>query len=201
MPQSLGLSGYPGNFEVNLKNGLKSSQVKAGAIILDLATTGKNKPAVFNEVFKDSFLGRMLTWKGYPTSKSLDTRDYCFKMTSGIFIIPSNMAIKPEKQAEIGVLVAAHVSTYCNQGQISPRKCAVTINEKLCRGCGDCISLCPYIEMRKDVAGQNHAYIHPALCYGCGACIASCPTGAITQPFQSETSMTSALEALLGKVK
>ena len=73
------------------------------------------------------------------------------------------------------------------------------INSKLCRDCGDCQKLCPYIEIKTDKQGVKYAWIDPALCFGCGACISVCPTGAIYQPLQSEIGITAALESLLIK--
>ena len=63
--------------------------------------------------------------------------------------------------------------------------------------CGDCLDICPYIELRQREDGTEYAHIDKALCLGCGACIASCPTGAITQPWQSDKQIISTLRSLI----
>ncbi len=82
---------------------------------------------------------------------------------------------------------------------LRPRITAVNIDRQLCRGCGDCTAVCPYIEMKVSDSGAAYAAVDPILCLGCGACITSCPTGAITQPVQSDLSIISTLEALLAR--
>jgi heterodisulfide reductase subunit A len=99
-----------------------------------------------------------------------------------------------------GATTAARAASYLHQGVVSPRAAAVIIDSRLCRGCADCAAVCPFIEMRERSSGTACAHIDRTLCMGCGACIAVCPTGAITQPHQSDSQLTSTLEALLGKV-
>ncbi len=95
-----------------------------------------------------------------------------------------------------GQATAARVARYLGQGVLKARVTAVNIDRQLCRGCGDCIAVCPYIEMKVSDSGTACAAVDPILCLGCGACITSCPTGAITQPVQSDSSIISTLEAL-----
>ena len=63
--------------------------------------------------------------------------------------------------------------------------------------CGDCVDICPYIEMREREDRTVYACIDKALCLGCGACIPLCPTGAITQPRQSDMQIISTLRSVL----
>ena len=93
--------------------------------------------------------------------------------------------------------MAARISNYLEQASISPRATAAYIDSKLCRGCANCASICPYIEMRIREDGIVYAYIDKALCLGCGACVTSCAVGAITQPLQSDRQITSTLRSML----
>ncbi len=57
------------------------------------------------------------------------------------------------------------------------------VREELCRGCGECVSLCEYgapvlIPRANGVFVSN---IHPSICKGCGTCVTACPSGAISQ--------------------
>lgn len=56
----------------------------------------------------------------------------------------------------------------------------VTVDEKLCSGCGLCINVCPYgarfMDKEKNIAG-----VHEAVCRGCGTCAVVCPSGATQQ--------------------
>lgn len=57
------------------------------------------------------------------------------------------------------------------------------VREELCRGCGECVTLCDYgapvlIPRANGVFVSN---IHPSICKGCGTCVTACPSGAISQ--------------------
>ncbi|MFH1147363.1 MAG: CoB--CoM heterodisulfide reductase iron-sulfur subunit A family protein [Pseudomonadota bacterium] len=57
------------------------------------------------------------------------------------------------------------------------------VEEDLCRGCGLCMSVCPYgaVEMKVlPEAARSVAEINPITCKGCGLCAASCISGAIS---------------------
>lgn len=60
------------------------------------------------------------------------------------------------------------------------------VDESTCRGCGICITTCPYdaIEL-KEITRNGYpaevAFVNDVLCKGCGACVASCLSGAVQQ--------------------
>jgi heterodisulfide reductase subunit A-like polyferredoxin len=124
-------------------------------------------------------------------------REFTIKETAGIFIMSPDGERMADEQALAGTMAAGRAAAYLSQGAVRPRSAAVSIDSRLCRGCGDCTAVCPFIEMRERSTGVAYAYVDPALCLGCGACISHCPTGAITQPHQSTEQVMSALEALL----
>jgi heterodisulfide reductase subunit A-like polyferredoxin len=201
-PQGLELEGIAGDFEAVLRYTSQTNHIKAGAIILSLGDMDEGAFAANNSIPKRSLLSRILTRKRWPSGTTeIDSalfREFTIKETAGIFIVSSDMAEPPEEQVVKGMAAAARAAAYLAQGSLSPRATAITIDSKLCRGCGDCAVICPYIEMKIDSSGTACAHVDQALCLGCGACIARCPTGAIAQAVQSDKQITSTLEALLG---
>lgn len=201
-PESFELSGSPGNYEVVLKYRSQTSRIKAGAIILDLAGLGGEAHTQKNRLFKESLLGRIIARRSsISSSKAIDSaaiREFTLKETAGIFLISSDSKEKPEELVTKGTAAAARASAYLSRGTLSPLATSVIIDSKLCRGCGDCSAICPYIEMRVESNGIACAYVDQALCLGCGACVSRCPTGAIVQPVQSDKQIISTLESLLG---
>ena len=202
-PQALELDGSPGNYDTALKDGSQISRIVAGAVILDLGKMDGEVPPEVDAISEESRLGRIFARrigsKGLEDAQSAALRESAIRETTGIFIMSPDGEAPPEEQALKGAAIAARASAYLHQGSLSPRAIAVTIDSKLCRGCGDCAAICSYIEMRETSNGTACAYVDQALCLGCGACIAHCPTGAITQAFQSDKHISSTLEALLGK--
>jgi ferredoxin len=164
-PQSLELSGSPGNYEAVLRYPSQTSHIKAGALIIDLASIDQDMLADANE----RLLSRILAWKDSSGTNSRFIREFTIKETAGIFIIPWDEKESPEEQVVKGTAVAARASTYLAHGTMSPRASAVIIDSKLCRGCGDCAAICPYVEMRVDSNGTACASVDQALCLGCGA--------------------------------
>ena len=202
-PQVLELDGSPGNYDTVLKDGSQTIRIEAGAVILDLGKMDGEVPPEVDAISEESRLGRIFARrigsKGLEDAQSAALREFAIRETTGIFIMSPDGEAPPEEQALKGAAIAARASAYLHQESLSPRATAVTIDSKLCRGCGDCAAICSYIEMRETSNGTACAYLDQALCLGCGACIAHCPTGAITQAFQSDKHISSTLEALLGK--
>lgn len=52
----------------------------------------------------------------------------------------------------------------------------VYVNESLCTGCCECVSLCPSGAIQ---VVDGLAHIDQARCQGCEACVSACPNGAI----------------------
>ena len=196
-PDDVALEGTAGNYEALLKYSSQIKHIKAGALVLDLSEMDRKAlPAS-----KDSLLARVVASRvdSNADMDSATARDFTIKDYTGIFIITSAKKETAEEQVSKGIATAARASAYLSRGTLSPRKTAVIIDSKLCRGCGDCAAICPYIEMKIGNNGTACAYIDPALCLGCGSCISRCPTGAIAQPLQSDRQIISLLEALLEK--
>lgn len=57
----------------------------------------------------------------------------------------------------------------------------VYVNEARCRGCGQCVDVCPFdaLSLSNGRNREPKARLEPALCRGCNLCTAVCPTDAI----------------------
>ena len=200
-PTVLRLDGVPGNYEAVLESPSGAANIRAGAVVVDSVAVGKMLGQA-DDTFKASIFGRILSWSNHLGNRAtLDSalRELAIGDTAGIFIVSSNAAEIPEKQVIKGRATAARVSSYLSQRTLRPRVTAVSIDRRLCRGCGDCAAMCPYIEMKVNDSGTAYAAVDPMLCLGCGACLTSCPTGAITQYVQSDSNVISTLKTMLEK--
>jgi NADPH-dependent glutamate synthase beta subunit-like oxidoreductase/NAD-dependent dihydropyrimidine dehydrogenase PreA subunit len=198
-PSSLKLNGVPGKYEAVIKYQDAESKVEAGVVILDLMNAKKSE---LDSLADSNLISRIMARQHYTTRvSSLDStiiHSFTVRETAGVFIIVPVGSPSINEQITMGEAAAARASSYLSQVTFKPRSSSVVIDSKLCRGCGDCVDLCPYIELKNAGSiGIPYASVDPALCFGCGGCISVCPTGAITQPLQSEIGVTAALESLL----
>jgi heterodisulfide reductase subunit A len=75
---------------------------------------------------------------------------------------------------------AGRVLTLLSHDTVVASGSVCEVDEKMCMGCGACISACTYgaIEFRETRQGKK-AVVNPVLCKGDGLCNAKCPTGAV----------------------
>jgi heterodisulfide reductase subunit A len=73
------------------------------------------------------------------------------------------------------------------------------VDERLCRGCGDCKDVCEYgaIEI-VTLETRKVARINPAICKGCGACAVACCNGSIRLRNYTDSITFAMLDATLG---
>jgi ferredoxin len=200
-PKRISINGVPGDYEAVLEGSSETANVKVGAVIADSGAVDKIL-AQADTSFKESLVGHIFGWYRNPDNRRIldfALREFALGDPTGIYIVPSNPSEPPEKQVIEGQALAARVLSYLRQGVLKARITAVNIDRQLCRGCGDCTAVCPYIEMKVSGQGTAYAAVDPMLCLGCGACISSCPTGAMTQPVQSDLGIINTLEALLAR--
>lgn len=200
-PKKIDIHGVPGNYEAAIDSSPETANVKVGAVIADSGAVDKIL-AQADTYFKESLVGHIFSWYKCPDNRRIldfALREFALGDPTGIYIVPSNTSEPPKKQVIEGQALAARVLSYLGRGFLRARVTAVNIDKQLCRGCGDCIAVCPYIEMKVGGSGAAYATVDPILCLGCGACITSCPTGAITQPVLSDLSIINTLEALLAR--
>ena len=200
-PDTLKLNGSPGNYEAVLNYGLKVDSITIGAVLVDVEGLGKKAASQLKQASVSGLLGRIIArtsnagFFGSPDTNLL--HGITIRETAGIFLLPPDGTGQLHDQVVRGLAAAARVSTYLEQASVKPRELVVDINRKLCRGCGDCAALCSFIEMKKSDNGTEYAFIDKALCLGCGTCVTHCPTGAISQPFQSDSQIIATLCSVL----
>jgi heterodisulfide reductase subunit A len=196
-PKKMNITGVPGSYQIELE----PADVSLGAVIADAGAVDKILAGAETS-FKDSLVGRIFMWhKNTEDRGMLDfaLRESAIGDPTGIYVVSSNTSASPEGQVMLGRAIAARVLSYLSRGVLRAQITAVNIDKQLCRGCGDCMQACPYIEMKISESGIAYATVDPVLCLGCGACITLCPTGAISQPVQSDLSIINTLAALLAR--
>lgn len=70
-------------------------------------------------------------------------------------------------------------TTILSKDKIEAKAIVAEVNTRVCRGCGICISVCPYGARELD-GDTKVARVIDVLCQGCGACAVACPSGAST---------------------
>ena len=72
---------------------------------------------------------------------------------------------------------AGRASTILSKEVLETEGNVAHVNEELCKGCGVCVSVCPYNAITIDEAVAN---VNETMCKGCGTCCATCINQAIT---------------------
>jgi heterodisulfide reductase subunit A-like polyferredoxin len=73
---------------------------------------------------------------------------------------------------------AARASTVLSKKQIQAEATISYVDPEVCRGCGQCVSICAYGALELDPV-KKIAMVRETVCQGCGACAATCPSKAI----------------------
>ncbi len=73
----------------------------------------------------------------------------------------------------------------------------MTVNRRLCSGCGLCVAVCPY-GARVMNEEEWIAEVIDVLCQGCGACVVACPNKATQQRAFESGQMLAVVDAALG---
>jgi len=200
-PDMLAISGSPGNYNVCIQSGSRSEDIRVGALLMDTSEVSKEELLKLTKNTPSGLLGRIISritnegFFGSPDTNLL--HGSTIKETAGIFLLTSEALRDMQTQIDSGLATAARIATFLEQKNIKHRELAIEIDRELCRGCGDCTTICSFIELTLQDNVVYYASIDKALCMGCGACIASCPTGAIRQPLQSDKQILSTCYAAL----
>jgi heterodisulfide reductase subunit A len=111
--------------------------------------------------------------EAHPKLRPLET------MTAGIFLAGTAQGPKdiPETVSQASG-AAVKVASMFSKDEILSDPIIAYVDEDVCVGCGNCVSICAYgaaeLDEEKGVSGINEG-----LCEGCGACAAGCPSGAL----------------------
>jgi heterodisulfide reductase subunit A-like polyferredoxin len=123
----------------------------------------------------------------------------CATSVPGLYLAepPDINVSKLKKGTAAAVMVAATIP----RGPRQSKGFTASVDEKLCRGCGRCTTVCLYhaVTLGANEVKGWHAHIDEALCKGCGNCISVCPTGAADSPYRNRAYLEQALEELLSR--
>lgn len=118
-------------------------------------------------------------------------------LTSGIYLAGCGQAPKdiPESITQASA-AASKVLSLFSQNVVLHEPLVVSVDPDLCKGCGLCVSVCPYnareIDERRKIAKVNEV-----LCQGCGACVVACPNNACMQKNYSLGQVMAMVDAML----
>lgn len=98
-----------------------------------------------------------------------------------------------------GTAAAINAASVMPRGPRQNKGYTVSIDETLCRGCGRCVSACPYraINFHVNPMGSGYASVDEALCKGCGNCISICPSNAADSPYRDQSFLEQLIEEVL----
>jgi heterodisulfide reductase subunit A len=111
--------------------------------------------------------------EAHPKLRPLET------MTAGIFIAGTAQGPKdiPETVSQASG-AAIKVASMFSHDELSHDPVIAYVDEEVCVGCGNCVSICAYGAAQLDDE-KGVSRINEGLCEGCGACAPGCPSGAL----------------------
>ena len=120
--------------------------------------------------------------------------------TDGVFVCGLAHYPKPiDESITQAQAAAARAATVLAKKRIEVEGVVSTVDESLCRGCGEYVDACPYgaPELVEVSEGVQVSQILEALCKGCGACAVACPTGAAAIRHFTDDEVLTMVEAAL----
>jgi heterodisulfide reductase subunit A-like polyferredoxin len=91
---------------------------------------------------------------------------------------------------------AGRAATLLARDSVQAKGRTAEIRERLCAGCGICVSVCPYAAREIDPESGT-AQVIEVLCQGCGACAAACPNAATKQVGFAKEEILAAVDSLV----
>jgi NADPH-dependent glutamate synthase beta subunit-like oxidoreductase/NAD-dependent dihydropyrimidine dehydrogenase PreA subunit len=187
-----GLSGTLGNFNVLVESDGFKQTLRVGVVILD----EKSRKAI-QYIQAEGLLGHIKT--AYQRKDVPGISFFYPGATSitGLFLAdPPGINVSKRKK---GMAAAVLAATIMPRGPRQSKGFTVVVDETLCRGCGRCLRVCPYmaVSLKKNAVDGWCASVDEALCKGCGNCISVCPTNAADSPYRSQRFLERMLEELL----
>ena len=190
-----GISGTIGDFQILIESGGYTQVLRAGTVIL--GEKARRRIAYTHQEGLPSATVEPVIQKynvaGVPFAYP------CATSVPGLYLAepPDINVSKLKKGAAAAVMVAAAMP----RGPRQSKGFTAAIDERLCRGCGRCVTVCLYhaVSLQPNEVGGWHAHIDEALCKGCGNCLSVCPTGAADSPYRNRAYLEQALAELLSK--
>ena len=91
---------------------------------------------------------------------------------------------------------AAEVLALINRGTVEIEATTAIVDERLCSGCQNCVTLCPFSAVSFDEE-KEVCRVNEALCKGCGACVAGCPSDAMNLKGYTNEQIVAQMEGAL----
>jgi heterodisulfide reductase subunit A len=161
----------------------KLVSVHADLVVLDTAMV---PPASTDELGRLFGVSRDLDgWltEAHPKLRPVETN------TAGVYLAGTAQGPKdiPDSVAQASAAASKIIGMF-NHTALESNPMISVVNELTCRGCGDCVAVCPYkaitletVERRENSVKtmRQIAFVNSGLCQGCGACTASCRASAL----------------------
>ena len=157
--------------------------VNADLVVLDTAMEPSETADAVGRLFGVSRdLDGWLT-EAHPKLRPVETN------TAGVYLAGAAQGPKdiPDSVAQASAAASKIIGMF-NHTALESNPMISYVNEVNCRGCGDCVAVCPYkaitletVERRENSVKvmRDIAVINSGLCQGCGACTASCRSSAL----------------------
>lgn len=161
----------------------KVVSVNADLVVLDTAMEPQETADEVGRLFGVSRdLDGWLT-EAHPKLRPVETN------TAGVYLAGAAQGPKdiPDSVAQASAAASKVIGMF-NHTALESNPMISYVNEVNCRGCGDCVDVCPYsaISLQKVERRENSvriikeiAVVNSGLCQGCGACTASCRASAL----------------------
>ncbi len=188
-----GFSGMLGDFQIFIESDEINQTLDVGTIIL-----GEKSKKHVPYLHQPGLPSRTVSYSMQKADKP--NRPFLYPGTTsipGLFL--ANLPGINASNLIKGAAAAAHAAAIMPSRPRQSRGFTVQVDENLCRGCGRCITSCPYhaIRLRKNAIGGWSAAVDEAICKGCGNCISVCPTNSADSPYRNQAFLEHTLEEIL----